>query len=239
MFDKTVFAVDHDRNNVVLSGLLFQVTEDEIICTATDGKVLSESRTREGDFSAVAGSRIVVPASTIQQVQKIMRGHDVDSVVLAVIPDKQLISIRLSLQTGTQIELTSRLVDGIYPTYENALPASNENEIGFVSSVLAGAVRRTALLAQGNTKAIIAEIKDNQAVFQNMTSVAGSATIPIECVYDGPPLRIGLNSRYLKEVLDHLDGDKFELGYNGSGRGMIIRQGDDQVFLIMPINVDR
>ena len=72
-----------------------------------------------------------------------------------------------------------------------------------------------------------------------MTSVAGSATIPIQCTYEGLTLRIGLNSKYLKEVLDHLDGDDFVLGYNGSGRGMIIRQGDEQVFLIMPINVDR
>ena len=239
LFDKTAFAVDHDRNNVVLSGLLFQVTNSQIICTATDGKVLSEARTTEGEFADINDVRIVIPASTITHLQKIMRGHGVEDVALAVIPDKQLISIRLKLASGTSIELTSRLVDGIYPTYENALPASNENEIGFSRAALSGAVRRTALLAQGNTKAIIAEVESNQAVFSNMTSVAGSATIPIACTYDGPALRIGLNSRYLKEVLDHLEGEDFSLGYNGSGRGMIIREGNDQVFLIMPINVDR
>jgi DNA polymerase-3 subunit beta len=239
LFDKTAFAVDHDRNNVVLSGLLFQVVDNQLICTATDGKVLSEARTKEGDFADTGETKIVIPASTVSHLQKIMRGHEVESVAIALITDKQLISIRLALQSGTKIEITSRLVDGIYPTYENALPPSNEHEIGFGRQALSAAVRRTALLAQGNTKAIIAEVEKDQAVFSNMTSVAGSATIPIQCSYDGPALRIGLNSKYLKEVLDHLGGDDFVLGYNGSGRGMIIRQGDEQVFLIMPINVDR
>ena len=125
---------------MVLSGLLFQVVQDQLICTATDGKVLSEARTSEGDFGQNGETKIVIPASTVTHLQKIMRGHEVESVAIALIPDKQLISIRLELQSGTKIELTSRLVDGIYPTYENALPPSNEHEIGFGRQALSAAV---------------------------------------------------------------------------------------------------
>ena len=63
----------------------------------------------------------------------------------------KLIFIRATLVVGEaggagtiQVEVTSRLIDGAYPAYRNALPVQPQSEVTFAARELASAVRRTA-----------------------------------------------------------------------------------------------
>lgn len=240
MIRRVAFAVDRDRTSAVLSGVQISVAEDALMMVATDGKVLSEGVLRGQGFGDQAFSAIV-PAATITHLNRILASASPRSVELAV--SNKLIFLRVVVDSGEvggagsiQVELTSRLVEGTYPAYRNALPSSPQQTLTFRSDELISAVRRTALMAAGAARAIILEADGEQAMFSNLNRSGGSARIPIACRSDGPALRIGLNAAYTAEVLKAIEGEEITLECNGPGRGIIIRE-PNMTFLVMPITL--
>ncbi|MFW5829050.1 MAG: DNA polymerase III subunit beta [Planctomycetota bacterium] len=240
MIRRTIFAVDKDRSSAVLSGVYMAVQDGEFLMTATDGKVLSEARNSDERYASLAENSIVVPALTVNQLSRLLNLHAVGDVAIAV--ERRLIFIRAVLagssnaDSGIQVELNSRLVEGVFPSYRNAIPTQAESAVIFESAVLASAVRRTALMTSSANRGIVMALEPERAVLSNFSHSSGTAEIPIACEYAGTPQRLGLNAGYLQEVLKVYSREDVAIELNGPGRGMIMRD-DDVTFLVMPITL--
>lgn len=241
MIRKAAFAVDRDRTSAVLSGVHLSIGDGELVLAATDGKVLAEAVHQDDSYQADEPMVAIVPSSTIQHLNRILGTGRCDAVELAIAG--KLIFIRATIASGEvggagsiQVELTSRLIDGAYPAYRNALPASAQHRVTFTAKELASAVRRTALMTSSAARGIVLEVANDQAILSNLTTTTGTARIPLSCRYQGPEVRLGLNAQYLGDVLRAFDGDEFEIELNGSGRGLIVRE-PAVTFLIMPITL--
>ena len=239
MVKRTAFAVDRDRTSAVLSGVYLKVSDGEFVLAATDGKVLAESVSKA--VEATEAVEAIVPAATINHLSRILGSARPEQVEIAVAG--KLIFVRVVVGSGEaggagniQVELTSRLVEGSYPAYRNALPANAQAEVTFKTSELSSAVRRTALMTSSASRGIVVELSASEAVLSNLNNASGTARIPVSCEYNGAGERLGLNAQYVGEVLKACDGEQVTIALNGPGKGLIIREAA-VTFLIMPITL--
>lgn len=239
MIKKTGFAVDRDRSSAVLSGVLCGVGDGELVLAATDGKVLAEAVARRPEYRREP-LQAILPAATVNHLSRILTAAKPESVELALTDKLLFVRVVVAGEGGgagaVQLELTSRLVEGTYPAYRNALPSAAQANATFDVDELASAVRRTALMTSSASRGIVLEVGAEEAVFTNLNSAAGSARIPVPCRYDGAGERVGLNAQYLSDILRAYDGDEITIEFNGPGRGLIMRERD-ATFLIMPITL--
>lgn len=232
MIRQTVFAVDRDRTSAVLSGLYLAVNDGEFVLAATDGKVLCEATEKDAAFALPEPTAVIVPAVTINHLQRIL---------LALKPEKaeiafagKLIYFRIALANGgLAVELTSRLVEGNFPPYRNALPPKSTSSVSFETAELAGAVRRTALMTSNTSRGIVLTLGHDQAVLQNLNYTNGSARVPVTCAYQGGSQKLGINALYLGEVLKVYKSPRIEIEM---AKGLIMRE-PGVTYLIMPISL--
>ncbi len=238
MIRKTAFAMDKDRSSVVLSGLFFMVEEGACVMTGTDGKVLSEAILDCNQFQD--SFHAVLPPSTVQHLQRILQQDGSGDVELMI--DRKVVFIRTTIKNNDrdgigsiQIEITSRLVEGVYPSYRNVLPRDPNATITFDREALLSAVRRTALMVDGTTKGVVIDAHDDRAILRNMVVTGGNAEIPVACTVTGETRRIGLNANNLLNILRIYERDTVSIELNRDGKGMILRE-PGMTYLIMPIS---
>ncbi|MFW5845036.1 MAG: DNA polymerase III subunit beta [Planctomycetota bacterium] len=235
----TLFAVDKDRSSAVLSGVYCAIAEEEFLLTATDGKVLVEARRRDPVYGSLPDTSLIIPALTVNHLSRLLGSHQQGDVALAVA--KNLIFVRAVLRGSEegapiQVEINSRLIEGVYPSYRNAIPTQSEDAVGFRSAELATGLRRTVLMTSSANRGIVMTIGRDGAMLSNLSHSTGTAEIPVPCRYDGAEQRIGMNASNLQEILRVYRREELSLELNGRGRGMIIRD-DDETYLIMPITL--
>lgn len=238
---KVSFAVDKERTSAVLSGVLTRIGDGECLAAATDGKVLAEAVQRDPAYAVAPGSEQggIIPASTIAHVLRILGAMKPELVELVVTP--KVMCIRCAGGGGSgpariQVELSSRQVEGNYPSYRNALPLDPKGRAWFSAEELGSAVRRTALMTTSSSRTIIFDLSPERAVLSNLTATGGSARIPLPCRLEGQPIRFGLNADYLGEVLRAYEANEVQMELNGPGRGIIMRE-PGVTFLVMPITL--
>ena len=240
MIKQTSFAVDKDRTSAVLSGVYLAARDGEFILAATDGKVLAESVDVNEKYGSTEELQAIIPAVTINHVNRILSSNAKNNVDVSV--QKKLIFVRSSIGGGEggsgsiQIELSSRLVEGSYPAYRNAIAVQGLSKVTFKTKDLLSGVRRAALMTSAASRGIVVQLNNSEAILSNLNHTTGSARIPIKCTFDGGEERIGMNAGYLSEVLKAMGNETCSIQLNGPGKGMIIKN-DDSCFLIMPITL--
>jgi DNA polymerase-3 subunit beta len=234
MVRQTVFGMDRDRTSAVLSGIFVSVGNGEFVLAATDGKMLCEAVEKREEYRLTPTGdpvQAVIPAVTINHLQRILGGAQPEKVDLAFAG--KLVFVRLSMASGLHVELTSRLVEGNFPSYRNALPMNAPSSVTFSSAELASAVRRVALMTSQTSRGIVINLERDLAVFSNLNYTNGSARIPVKCAYQGSNLRLGVNAQYLSDVLKVYKGDSIGIELS---RGLIMRE-PGATYLIMPISL--
>ncbi len=230
MVRQTVFAMDRDRTSAVLSGLFLAVGGGEMAVAATNGQVVGEAVEKHEAFGGEP-VQAVLPSMTIGHLQRIIGSVKPSKVELAF--QGKLAFARLSMPAGLVVELTSRLVEGHYPPYRNAINANAPAKVEFLAAELASAVRRAALMTSNTTRGIVMALERDQAVFSNLNYTNGSARIPVSCTYSGSPAKLGINAQYLGDVLRVFKGERIAIELS---RGLIMREAG-VTFLIMPISL--
>jgi len=238
MIRKTLFAVDRERSSAVLSGLLLHAAAGRVEMTATDGKVLGEAVGEDFELRGTEELAAILPAATVNHLSRII-GLAVGQVELAIAGNLLFARCAIGEEDGDgliQIELTGRCIDGSYPPYQSALEPKDGATVRFRTAEVASAVRRAALLTNTGSRGIVLDIDREQALISNLNHSAGTADIPVGCSYDGEPTRVGMNAGYFGEVLRAFDSDEIAIEIAGSGRGLVMRDGD-ATYLIMPITL--
>jgi DNA polymerase-3 subunit beta len=237
MIGKTAFAADRERSSAVLTGILLSGRGHEVAMAATDGKVLGEQVAKTTSELGDDGFQAILPAGTINHISRILSsGAKGDATIMLTGKVLFLRCLVGEEDAKVQVELSSRLIDGVYPPYRNALPMSGGTPVIFQSEELASAVHRTALMTSTSSRAIVLELSPDGAQLSNLFVSSGSARIPVACTYAGAPQRIGLNAHYLGEVLKVFESDEVRLELYGPGKGIIIRE-PGATFLVMPITL--
>ena len=234
LIERTQFAISTEETRYYLNGIYFHTVEADgqlkLRAVATDGHRLARS-----EIEAPSGSEgmpgIIIPRKTVGEIQKLIENPDAE--VRFEVSDAK---IRLSFG---DIVLTSKLIDGTFPDYQRVIPANNDKEMRVDVSTFASAVDRVSTISSERGRAVKLALTDGQMVLTVNNPDSGSATEELAVSYEGDPLEIGFNARYLLDITQQLSGDDavFKLADPGSPTIILDSSSGDALYVLMPMRV--
>ncbi len=227
MIQLTSFATSHDETRYVLNGILFNFKDKSLKLVATDGRRLALV---EKSISDMGGFKkdVIVPIKAIQELQRNLTG---EGDVVFCFKENQL---QISLG---QIVITSRLIEGEFPNYEQVIPKKVKEEFKVNTQEFLQAARRAGILTSQESQSVkINIIKDRMVITKN-TPELGEAREEIEVNYKGGELAIGFNPTFLIDVLKNVENENVDFGFIDPEKPAVIKSGEDYTYIVLPMQV--
>jgi len=234
--ERLTFAVSTDELRPVLTGVLFEFTDDSLNMVATDGHRLV--RLRDLSLSGQKGlGAVVIPVKALNLVTRSMESEDAE--LLLGLAQGHLV-FRFE---GTSI--FTRLIDGRYPAYEGVIPQQNENILQANRNTQSRAVKQASHCANSITRQINLSMSEDRLVVTAEDNEYGSrARTELDVDYVGEPLEIAFNASYVDQMLRHVATDTVTLKFGSPERAALLlpevnREGEDFLMLLMPVRLMR
>lgn len=223
---QTVLAASNDETRPILTGVYLHSYEGEMYIVATDSYRLAERRVIKSDDTL----ELLIPNSAMQDLLRII-GDDSSNVFVAY--DEQQVLFRVG-----EVELVGRLIDGKYPPYRKLIPESFEIEAVLERSDFLNITKVSALFAREAAGSITVKVDEisKQISINSVASQLGENTSSADAEITGSG-EITLNSRYLLDALNVIDGKKVKFSFNGKLDPILLSDVDnvDYKHIIMPL----
>jgi len=227
MLAETSFAISHDESRYALNGVLFSFQQAELRLVATDGHRLALARRA---LDGGQGGSGIVPRKAVHEIARILGAGE--SVRVALSGNQFALSMANFL-------LTSRLIEGQFPNYEQVLPRGHPTKMTLPKEVVVAALRRVSVLSEERTKPVKLCLSPGSMKFVASNPELGEAEESVTADYSGEEVVIGFNSRYLLDALSPIAGDQVVMELkDGTSPGVVRNvEGDDYVCVIMPMRI--
>lgn len=229
MIRQTIFAVAVSDLKPVHKGIKFEVSNNNLRLISCDGFRLAV-RNEKIDYDNDELT-FVVPAKTLAEVVKLINDED-ENISLNI--GKKYILFEIG-----NYRIVSRLLEGEFFNYKNAIPTENSTKARVNLKLLTESVDRTSLLITGKLKSPVRCVFDDNTIKVSSATSLGAANDKIPAQIDGKRIEIGFNNSYLTDALKTVDSDEVLIELNGPISPIIIRplEGDSFVFLIIPMRL--
>ncbi|XCI75589.1 MAG: DNA polymerase III subunit beta [Flavobacteriales bacterium] len=233
--DKTLFATGTDELRPVMTGVFSELTPEGATFVGTDAHKLVKYVRK--DIKAEQTARFIIPKKPLNLLKNILSSTG------------GTITIEYN-ETNTRFLfedkiLVCRLIDGTYPNYEAVIPKENNkklivNRISFLRSI-----KRLALFSNKTTHQVCLQLVGSELkIMAEDLDFANKAHEHLHCDHRGGDITIGFNSRFLIEMLSHLNAEDITLEMSESDRAGILKpvdgleEGEEVFMLVMPIVVN-
>ena len=234
--NKTYFATSNDEMHQQMSGIFCEMTPDGITFVATDAHKLV--RYRRKDITTPDSTNFILPKKPITIVKNILAARKEGGDVTMEYNNTNLFI------TFDNFYIVCRLVDGRYPNYEAAIPKDNPNKLILDRQSFINTLRRVSIFASEATRQVRLSISaDKLTISAEDLEFSNNAKETIPCQYEGSPMDIGFNAKFLTEMISNLDSEQVIMEMSHPSRaGIIFPFGDDTedkqddiLMLVMPV----
>jgi DNA polymerase-3 subunit beta len=233
MIRRTTFACSNDETRPALNGVLWSTKGDFMNMVATDGHRLAKVAVENKKLKGVS-EEIIIPPKVLNLIPKFI--SDGEREIGIIFGDNNIV---FNLE---DIVLTSRLIEGPYPNYEQVIPSESDKKLVISKDDLSGSVRRVSILSNSLTHQVKFSIKGNQLkVSTTNADVGGEGRESINCDYVGDAIDLGYNASYIMDILNKVEGEEviFELS-NAVSAGILYSSSvpkEEFLCLIMPLRL--
>jgi DNA polymerase-3 subunit beta len=235
MVKRTVFATDAESSRFALGGVLLEMEGNHVIAVGTDGRRLARM---EGAGEAVgehqtSGSSTIVPTRAIQLIERALNDRDETVDVAARSND-------LLVRTPRGV-IYSRLVEGRYPNWRQVFPTRESAvQIDMTVGPLYSALRQAAIVTDHESRGIDFTFADGTLKMEASTAEIGESQIELPIAYDGDPITLTLDHRYVADFCKVLDNEmNFIMEIESSSSPALLMTDDGYGYVIMPMARDR
>jgi DNA polymerase III subunit beta len=225
-------AASRDETRPHLTGVLVTASGRELRMVATDSYRLSVKETTL-DVELQGSLEANVPARTLQELGRIAAASGAESIGVTSLENQVVFTL-------DDVVLSSRLVEGRFPNYQQLLPESYEHELRVSRGELLEVVRRVGLLAQKNAPLRL-RFSEGALDVSAQTPDVGEARESLPVPFSGEPLEIGFNPEFFRDGLESAESDELVLKLISPLRPGLIQSGDDGtgfLYLVMPIRLN-
>lgn len=220
------FATSFDESRPVLTGVYFAIDSDSFKIVATDSyrlaeKILTISSKKKANF--------IVPNKTIQELHRVISGTEDIKIVLSenqvmfVLPD---------------MEITSRIIEGEYPDYEQIIPKNFKTKAVLATHELANTIKTASFFAKESANNVKILFKKDLIDVEATSSQLGSFKSQLKGLVTGDDNEINFNAKYILDALNGIESDEVELEVVGKLNPGVIKPvgGKDGItYIIMPL----
>jgi len=233
MVRKTTFACSSDETRPALNGVLWQTKGDKMQMVATDGHRLAKMAVGNSKLKGM-NEDVIIPPKVLNLIPKFLDGTQGD--VGIIFGDNNII-----FNFG-DVVLTSRLIEGPYPNFEQVIPTSSDKKLTVSKDDLASAVRRVSILSNTLTHQVRFSLrKGSLTLTTSNADVGGEGREVLDCDFQGEPLELGYNATYITDILSRTDSTEviFELS-TPVAAGVVYSPDmpkEDFLCLVMPLRL--
>ena len=238
---KTLFAAGDNDARYILNGLLVTLITSEkktiLRLVGTDGHRLAVAEQEVGKAGAKGAPqeiKAIIPKKAAHEMQRLLEEGGEGEPLIGF--TKNLMIFRKS-----GLLLTSRLMEGNYPNYQQVIPKEKESggKIWVNRIELESALRRVSVLSRDKASAVKVSFAHGQMTLFSSNPDLGEATEELPARYEGEALNTGFNARYLLDVLGVMDGETISLQMDNPLSPCLIQEADSPGFkcVVMPIKI--
>ncbi len=228
-FKSTQYAAAVTDIKPEFASVLFTIENNILYFVATDSSRLAEKKV---PLKVVPDEdiRVLIPSKNVTEISRALEG--IDDEVSIYFSRTQLTFI------SSNLKLTTRLIDGMFPDYNQIIPKSFTSEAVMLKHDLVERLKITSIFS-GKLQQVRIKIYPQDGVFEieARNDEIGETTQQVEAVLSGESVEYLLNAKYINDVLSVINSDSVVLKCAGPGRPIVIEGVNDSSFryLLMPM----
>ncbi|MEA1902792.1 MAG: DNA polymerase III subunit beta [Actinomycetota bacterium] len=224
--NQVTIAASGDGARPILTGVLFETSDDGLRMVATDSYRLAK---RDIPGIGLEGTGLV-PARGLRELPRTIGAPK----ITAQLREREAV---FSSERGT---LRLRLIDGNFPKYQSLLPETYPNQVILDKEELLDALGRVTLVAEDHIPVRLKLMEGGVEVTVSRQDVgAESEHLSGEFTGSDEDVTIAFNPRYLQDGVTAMPGDKVRIQVIDSFKPSILDDGTDGdfLYLLMPVRV--
>jgi len=212
-----------------LSSIYIYPHENEIVFVATDSFRLAEKKVKVKKVSDFG--HILIPFKNISEIIRTLEEIDEECELLIT---KNQIAFSFS-----DLYLTSRVIDGVFPDYKQIVPKAHTTEVVILKQDLVNTLKIANVFSDKFNQVNIKALPSKKA-FEVRTKNAevGENNNNVDAALTGDDIEINFNYKYIVDSFQSIDADSVSLTFNGTNKPLVIHGVNDPSFmyLVMPMN---
>jgi len=232
MIDRTLYATSTDETRYNLNGVYMEGHDSKRVrFVATDGHRMAKIDRTLQEPVGFLDKGIIMPRKGVSEIRKLC--DETDGGVEIGLGDGFLIVRRPDLL------LTSRLIDGEFPNYQQILPKDHKFRLVLERERLIHAVRRISLMAHERSHGFRFALTDGQVELSASNPDLGEARESIPVEYTGDGVETGFNARYVLDTLGAMTSKEVVIELSEELAPAAFRPADDpdEIAVIMPMRL--
>lgn len=236
--NKTLFATSNDEFRPQMAGVLCEFSPKGLTFVGTDSHKLV--RFRNTSYSTDDERAFILPKKTLNLMSKILSSINEEFEVKV---ENNMSNIAFYFQN---YHFACRLIEGKYPQYDGAIPSDNPNKLIVAKTSLQESVKRISIFTNPTTSQLRFEVNEKEIVIQaEDVDAQNKALERIPCSYEGDPMTIGLNAKYLTEIINNVETENICFEMSRPDRPCIVTPYDEEtsetqktetlLMLLMPV----
>ena len=213
----------------ILTGVLLAAHEGGLRLVATDSYRLA-MRDLPGVSMLSEDQKVLVGAKGLAEVQRLLGDGEIE-VFLA--------EREVTFRIGTA-DITTRLIEGDFPNYQQLIPTGYPNRLAVTRDVLSSTVNRVRLVGQSRDTAPIrlhmnADGLELSAIAQDV----GEAHESVEAKFEGTELIVAFNAQFLIDGIEAAATSDLTLETIDPLKPAVLRstESTDFLYLLMPVRI--
>ncbi|MFO0705827.1 MAG: DNA polymerase III subunit beta [Nitrospira sp.] len=235
---KTLFAAGDNDARYILNGLLVTLVvtdkKTSLRLVGTDGHRLAVAEQEVGKAGKGGPQEIkaIIPKKAAQEMRRLLEEGGEGEPLIGF--TKNLMIFRKS-----GLLMTSRLMEGNYPNYQQVIPKDGGKKISVNRPELESALRRVSVLSKDKANAVKLSFSSGKLTLFSSNPDYGEATEELSATYEGEALNTGFNARYLLDVFSVMDGETISLQMETPLSPCLIQEPESPGFkcVVMPIKI--
>ncbi|MBT4209679.1 MAG: DNA polymerase III subunit beta [Candidatus Komeilibacteria bacterium] len=226
---QTLLAASLDTSRIEINAVNFSFQDNNLTLAATDSYRLAEKKL---DLTNTQKTDLIIPLKTLQELSRILNEQQEKTLKIYFNENQILFEF-------DGVELTSRVIDGKYPDYNQIIPDEFKTEAKCDINKLVPAVKSVALFCKSgiNDIRLSLDSKNQKIIIATASSNTGTSVSKVDAKISGEDNDIVFNYRYLLDGLAQLGTTQVNIKINNnSSPGLVQPLGDDKyIYLVMPI----
>ncbi|CAN5854389.1 DNA polymerase III subunit beta [soil metagenome] len=228
MIERTLFSVCNDETRFHLNGVSFESDGSKATMVSTDGHRLSKvERTIANGPKLTAG--VIIPKKGLIEIRKVL---DTSPSCKIAIKTPHLFLVQ------DDIALAVKLIDARFPDYEGVIPKGHKKIVTVDRARLIDALRRAQLMSSETRGVKLAATREGITITSDNPDL-GEVREEMDAEYNGDPIAIGFNPKYVVELLSQMHCDQITIALGGELDPGLIRPltGDEYLGVVMPMRI--
>src|SRR5437588_333366 len=228
---QTQFAAAKESSRYAFNGVLLNAKSKKVNLVSTDGRRLAQANGEIISSGKIdkEGLKAIIPAKALTLIDKLV--DDPEEAVGFQITESQVI-VHTSSAT-----LTSSLVEGQFPPYEDVIPKDTDKKMTAGTADFLSAIRRASLLTTEESKGVRLAFGKKGLKLTSRSPESGEAEVNFACKYEGTDVEIGFNPNFLTEALRVVETNEISLELTAPNRPGRLKAGPNFLYVIMPVNL--